>query len=362
MDIPVLAVNNRGAVSAGGGDAAPVPGGNALESAEIGSFLHALVALAAPPAGTAEAVETPGEPAAVAPAAFAVQVAPGADLPPPRQALPDPGPALPPMRQVPLSSLAAWSGTATRRVLGELSGVAPTVETAAVAVDFDLPLDAASRSAAEPSLLGKPVLPTVAVGPAAGGDIDVAALLTAAGVATGGEASGTASQPTAAVVGGLHRAGEAVTSTPAQAYGETAGGLPVRDAGLFAERLNQHVAVMLSQHVQHARLAVNPPELGPVEVRVTVTGDEANVQLVATHATTREALEEALPRLRAAFQDGGITLGQAAVYSETPAHQGAPRQGGDGRPTTAAHELASAEDPSSPVARRVPLGLVDAFV
>lgn len=139
--------------------------------------------------------------------------------------------------------------------------------------------------------------------------------------------------------------------------------LPVAEPAVFAERLGQHLSVMISQHAQHARIAVSPPDLGPVEVRVTVVGEEASVQLVSPHAATRDALEEALPRLRAMFADSGLVLDQAGVFSETPQRGGraaasyaeAGATGGDGQPE---------DDGATAVAGRVhvSLGLVDAYV
>jgi len=149
----------------------------------------------------------------------------------------------------------------------------------------------------------------------------------------------------------------------AQSFNGKSAPLPVHEPGLFAERLNQQVAVMLGQNAQHARLAVNPPELGPVEVRVSVVGDEATIQLVATQAATREALEEALPRLRAAFADSGIALGDAGVYSEMPERQAQARDGSGGEASTRstfAGDNGAAEEPQP--LRMVRLGLVDAFV
>ncbi len=149
----------------------------------------------------------------------------------------------------------------------------------------------------------------------------------------------------------------------AQSFNGKPAALPVHEPGLFAERLNQQVAVMLGQNAQHARLAVNPPELGPVEVRVSVVGDEATIQLVATQAATREALEEALPRLRAAFADSGIALGDAGVYSEMPERQAQARdESGSEAPALSAFGGDNAATEEAQPLRMVRLGLVDAFV
>ncbi len=74
--------------------------------------------------------------------------------------------------------------------------------------------------------------------------------------------------------------------------------------------------VWMSQSDQHvAELHLNPPNLGPMEVKLTVNGDQATVQFVSQHHEVRAALESALPRLREMMQDNGISLGNATVDS-----------------------------------------------
>jgi len=76
------------------------------------------------------------------------------------------------------------------------------------------------------------------------------------------------------------------------------------------------VVWMVNEHAHSAELKVNPPDLGPVEIRVSLTGDQhdqAAVQFIAPHAATRDALEAALPRLRDMLADAGIALGNASV-------------------------------------------------
>ncbi len=150
------------------------------------------------------------------------------------------------------------------------------------------------------------------------------------------------------------------TTSASAAYAGKATVLPAQQPDVFSERLNQHIAVMVSSNAQHARIAVNPAELGPVEVRVSVIGDEATVHLAAPTAATRELLEEALPRLRAAFADSGIALGNAGVFTQMPdrGSSGA-GPGTDGVP--GAGEALMEEAGATPL-RVVRLGLVDAFV
>ncbi|MGR8918582.1 MAG: flagellar hook-length control protein FliK, partial [Gammaproteobacteria bacterium] len=138
--------------------------------------------------------------------------------------------------------------------------------------------------------------------------------------------------------------------------------LPAAEPEVFGERLSRQLSVMVNNHTQQARLAVSPAELGPVEVRVSVSGDEAQVQLAAAHAATRELLEDAMPRLRAALSESGLALTDADVFSAMPQERG----DGDG---LAAEDGRPAGDPEAAPAEtaegvsvRVSTGLIDAFV
>jgi len=140
-------------------------------------------------------------------------------------------------------------------------------------------------------------------------------------------------------------------------------GAPVRSAG-FADALSQQVVWMVDKDAQVAELRINPPELGPVEVRLTVNGDQASAQFVAAHQEVREALETSIARLREAFAEAGISLGQASVSTESFREQNAgdqsdtrsPARGGYGM-SNAANETGTTTVTSIPIRR----GLVDTF-
>jgi flagellar hook-length control protein FliK len=181
--------------------------------------------------------------------------------------------------------------------------------------------------------------------------------VTAAGSARGDHA---ASQALDALTG-AHAARAQEAPAPAQAYAAKPAPLPMDQPALFAERLNQHVSFMIGDQIQTAQIAVTPADLGPVEVRVTMVGDEAKIQLSATHAATREALNEALPRLRASFAEAGIALGQAGVFAQMPERQQAepsfngPTGGGE-------RDFGEAPRAVTAPARMMRVGLIDAFV
>lgn len=66
-----------------------------------------------------------------------------------------------------------------------------------------------------------------------------------------------------------------------------------------------------------AELHLNPPNLGPVEVHVTMQGEQATVSFFSAHAPVREALQAAAPRLSEAFAAAGLSLGNVSVGAES---------------------------------------------
>ncbi len=88
--------------------------------------------------------------------------------------------------------------------------------------------------------------------------------------------------------------------------------VPVRDTA-WAEQIGERVLMMAGKQTTSAEIRLTPAELGPLRVQVSVDDGAANVTFQAQHAVTREAIEQALPRLRELFAESGLTLGQASV-------------------------------------------------
>lgn len=79
--------------------------------------------------------------------------------------------------------------------------------------------------------------------------------------------------------------------------------------GAIADR----IVWMAQGDQQFARLTLNPPHLGPLEVRVSVSQDQTSVHFLAGHAAVRDALEAAIPRLRDLFDQQSMSLIHAEV-------------------------------------------------
>ena len=64
-----------------------------------------------------------------------------------------------------------------------------------------------------------------------------------------------------------------------------------------------------------AEIILTPPQLGRIEVSINMNGDQASANFVAVNPIARDALQDALPRLRELLAQSGIELAQADVRS-----------------------------------------------
>ncbi len=79
------------------------------------------------------------------------------------------------------------------------------------------------------------------------------------------------------------------------------------------QALGKQVAWLATQQIQTAELRLNPAHLGPIEVKIAMEGEQANILFVSQHGIVREALETALPRLKEALAEQGLDLANADV-------------------------------------------------
>lgn len=132
----------------------------------------------------------------------------------------------------------------------------------------------------------------------------------------------------------------------------------------FGEGFAQQVTVLVEHGIHHAHLSLNPPELGPIEVRISMHDNGASIHLASQHGTVRDAMTDALPRLRELLDQAGVRLGDTGVGTQLPQRE-AP--GGtaaerllaerDGMSWSVAEQTASDSGP-----RIIHLRLVDAYV
>ncbi|MCP5125029.1 MAG: flagellar hook-length control protein FliK [Gammaproteobacteria bacterium] len=125
----------------------------------------------------------------------------------------------------------------------------------------------------------------------------------------------------------------------------------------WGRALGHQLNWIVNNRMQEAEIRINPPHLGPLEVRMSLHQNQTNVTFFCHDAAVREAIENAIPRLREMLDSQGISLNQAQVSDQSLARQQAgsgeqsPHNLRDGRSAVAHQpdpELPSDETESRP--------------
>jgi len=130
----------------------------------------------------------------------------------------------------------------------------------------------------------------------------------------------------------------------------------------WGQGLGDKLVWMAGQGHQVAELHLNPPDLGPLKITLTLNHDQASAQFISAHTQVRDAIQAAMPRLREMLAGSGITLGNANVSTGTFGGQPQPQH----EPRAYHAPLAPAAAPSGGIARAERLlqrspGRVDTF-
>jgi len=138
---------------------------------------------------------------------------------------------------------------------------------------------------------------------------------------------------------------------------------PVRDAN-WGDRIGERVVLMANNQLKTAEIRLTPAELGPVRVQVNVEDGAANITFQAQHVVTREAIEQALPRLREMFAESGLSLGQTSVGEQNVAGNQDGNAQGEARASGQGNDFLAADDslPANEGVTRRHEGLLDTFV
>ncbi|WMW82214.1 flagellar hook-length control protein FliK [Undibacterium cyanobacteriorum] len=130
--------------------------------------------------------------------------------------------------------------------------------------------------------------------------------------------------------------------------------------------IGQKVIMMVAGSEQSAELSLNPPELGPLQVVLSLNDNQVNANFISSNMEVREAIEAAAPRLREMMDNAGVSLTGFSVNSQaSQSHQQErPEQRS---PAPSQRELArenSAEQnrPATTRSAPTPRGSVDTFV
>jgi flagellar hook-length control protein FliK len=136
-------------------------------------------------------------------------------------------------------------------------------------------------------------------------------------------------------------------------------------------QVGQKIVWMVAGKEQSASLTLNPPDMGPMQVVLSVTNDHATVTFSSATPEVRQALEDAMPKLREMMSESGISLGNTSVNDGSAQQQQQARDDAAARAGRTAGNSATgasgsaAEAEAAAVARPVRRGelpgLVDTF-
>jgi len=130
------------------------------------------------------------------------------------------------------------------------------------------------------------------------------------------------------------------------------------------QAISQKVMWMVGNGEQSASLTLNPPDMGPLQVVISVNNDKADTTFISDNPEVRKALEDGMANLRDKMNESGIQLGQANVSSGGQAQQEF-QQAAQSR-MNAQRNVGNAVEPaqtasSATATVRVSNGLVDTF-
>ena len=81
----------------------------------------------------------------------------------------------------------------------------------------------------------------------------------------------------------------------------------------FVPVFSARIATLVQEGIELARVHLNPVDMGPVSLQLSLDGLQVRVDMTAEVAATRQVLEQALPSLAGALREAGFTLSGGGV-------------------------------------------------
>lgn len=136
-------------------------------------------------------------------------------------------------------------------------------------------------------------------------------------------------------------AGQQGMNSLTQARAEQAAQAPLQlNRELAGEQMAERVQMMMSKNLKNIDIRLDPPELGRMQIRMSINGDGATVHFTVANQQARDVIEQSMPRLREMLAQQGVQLGDSSVQQQASGQQqkryadsgqGNSAQGGSGR-------------------------------
>ncbi len=81
----------------------------------------------------------------------------------------------------------------------------------------------------------------------------------------------------------------------------------------WGNAIGQRITWMIGNKLQGAQVRITPAHLGPVDIKLSIENGVAQVSFVSSHQVVRDALEQAVPRLRDMLENQNLELGDVDI-------------------------------------------------
>lgn len=93
----------------------------------------------------------------------------------------------------------------------------------------------------------------------------------------------------------------------------------------LATQMQTQVGMMMARNMKSVDIRLDPPELGSMQVKLSVQNDQASVSFVVSNQQAKDALENSLPKLKELLEQQGLQLADSDVHQQ----QSQAQSGGD---------------------------------
>ncbi len=138
--------------------------------------------------------------------------------------------------------------------------------------------------------------------------------------ATIGDSASASASANQASRGYFNTAINTANNTPNTAGNTASVQIPVGQNG-WSDAISDKVMWFSANKISTAEIHLNPPDLGPLQVRVSTQHDQMSVVFTSQHAAVRDALDQALPRLRDMMGGQGMHLLDVSVGGQSAQQQ-----------------------------------------
>ncbi|MEZ8822773.1 flagellar hook-length control protein FliK [Vibrio amylolyticus] len=111
-----------------------------------------------------------------------------------------------------------------------------------------------------------------------------------------------------------------ITATRTDAAAQAQAPMPL-NREMATDQMAERVQMMMSKNLKNIDIRLDPPELGRMQIRMNMNGDNTAVHFTVSNPQAREMIEQSMPRLREMLAQQGMQLGDSSVQQQSAGQQ-----------------------------------------